>query len=401
MVATVGAGQRDDVADSDVIRASLRAPERFGALHERHAAVLYRYAYQRVGAAAAEDVVAETFLAAFAGRRRYDMAHASARPWLFGILTNKIARWGRAERAHLRASTCRADTRARRAGRPGGRAGQRTGGTRQAHGRAAQAEPRRQGRDPAGLVGPAQLRRGRRGTGCAGRHRRLPPEPRPPEATRIPCRTGANMMDEMTRLADLGEALSPDEIPMARLRARTLTDTRPHRTWVRPVVVAAAAASAVAAGAVALAGTGGQPDSPGVVRTAAYEVQKNADGTVTFTVHDLRDLDGATGALNAAGIAGKVLMSTEDCTTEPNPADMVSVDSTSDMTASDTVVVSSSMYPSGGGVLVAVTGDGQGDPRVAEFGYVDVNKIPTCVNLAGYGEEPRPPSYGVEPRPTR
>lgn len=103
MVATVGAGQRDDVADSDVIRASLRAPERFGALHERHAAALYRYAYQRVGAAAAEDVVAETFLAAFAGRGRYDMTHASARPWLFGILTNKIARWGRAERAHLRA----------------------------------------------------------------------------------------------------------------------------------------------------------------------------------------------------------------------------------------------------------------------------------------------------------
>jgi RNA polymerase sigma factor (sigma-70 family) len=102
MVATVGAGQRDDVADSDVIQASLDVPERFGALHERHAAVLYRYAYQRVGAAAAEDVVAETFLAAFAERHRYDLTRASARPWLFGILTNKISRWGRAERAHQR-----------------------------------------------------------------------------------------------------------------------------------------------------------------------------------------------------------------------------------------------------------------------------------------------------------
>lgn len=103
MVATVGAERRDDIADSDVIRASLDAPERFGVLHERYAAALYRYAYQRLGAATAEDVVAETFLAAFAGRRRYDMTRASARPWLFGILTNKIARWGRAERAHQRA----------------------------------------------------------------------------------------------------------------------------------------------------------------------------------------------------------------------------------------------------------------------------------------------------------
>jgi RNA polymerase sigma factor (sigma-70 family) len=103
MVATVGAGQRDDVADSDVIQASLAVPERFGALHERHAAVLYGYAYQRVGATAAEDVVAETFLAAFAERHRYDTTRASARPWLFGILTNKIADRSRAEKIHYRA----------------------------------------------------------------------------------------------------------------------------------------------------------------------------------------------------------------------------------------------------------------------------------------------------------
>lgn len=205
------------------------------------------------------------------------------------------------------------------------------------------------------------------------------------------------MMDEMTRLAELGEALSPDEIPMDRLRARTTS--RPRRRWVRPVVVATAASAAAAAGAVVLAGTGGQPDSPSVLRTAAYEVKKNADGTVTFTVHELRDLDGATGALNAAGIAGKVLVSTEDCNTEPNATDMITIRS-ADIADSDTVIVSSSMYPEGGGVLVTVTGDGQGELRVVEFGYIDVNRIPTCVNVTDYGVEPRPTSYGVEPRPT-
>jgi RNA polymerase sigma factor (sigma-70 family) len=91
------------LTDAEIIEASWQAPERFGALHERHLATLYRYAYQRVGPAAAEDVVADTFLAAFAQRRTYDVRRDSARPWLYGILTNKIARWGRTESAHFRA----------------------------------------------------------------------------------------------------------------------------------------------------------------------------------------------------------------------------------------------------------------------------------------------------------
>jgi RNA polymerase sigma-70 factor, ECF subfamily len=96
------AAVRADLTDAEIIEASWQVPERFGALHARHLAVLHRYAYQRVGAAA-DDVVAETFLAAFEQRRRYDLERASARPWLFGILTNKIARWGRTEVAHYRA----------------------------------------------------------------------------------------------------------------------------------------------------------------------------------------------------------------------------------------------------------------------------------------------------------
>jgi len=78
-------------------------PDRFADLYDRYAAQLYRYAYQRVGAATAEDVVADTFLAAFAQRDAFDPARGDARPWLFGILTRKLARHFRAEKTHYQA----------------------------------------------------------------------------------------------------------------------------------------------------------------------------------------------------------------------------------------------------------------------------------------------------------
>ena len=90
-------------SDATVIRASWEDSDRFGALYDRYAGHLYRYAYQRVGAPAAEDVVAETFLAAFRRRTSYDLGRPDARPWLFGILTRVLADHRRGERAHLRA----------------------------------------------------------------------------------------------------------------------------------------------------------------------------------------------------------------------------------------------------------------------------------------------------------
>jgi RNA polymerase sigma factor (sigma-70 family) len=90
-------------ADATVIRDSLADPDRFAALYDRYAAQLYRYAYQRVGPQAAEDVVADTFLAAFGQRASYDLDRPDARPWLFGILTRKLARHHRQERAAYRA----------------------------------------------------------------------------------------------------------------------------------------------------------------------------------------------------------------------------------------------------------------------------------------------------------
>src|SRR5256885_17272712 len=90
-------------SDAAVIQESWADADRFAALYDRYAVQLYRYAYQRIGPQAAEDVVAETFLAAFQGRTSYDVARPDARPWLFGILTRKLARHRRTEPADYRA----------------------------------------------------------------------------------------------------------------------------------------------------------------------------------------------------------------------------------------------------------------------------------------------------------
>ncbi len=85
-------------SDADLIGAGA-----FGTLYDRHAVQLFRYAQRRLGADTARDVVAETFLAAFAARGRYDLSRPDARPWLFGILTREIAQHHRRESARLRA----------------------------------------------------------------------------------------------------------------------------------------------------------------------------------------------------------------------------------------------------------------------------------------------------------
>jgi RNA polymerase sigma factor (sigma-70 family) len=93
----------DADTDAAVIRASLGDPDQFAVIYDRYAATLYRYAHQRVGAGVADDVVAEAFLAAFRGRGQYDLSRPDARPWLFGILTRKLASHHRQEKARYRA----------------------------------------------------------------------------------------------------------------------------------------------------------------------------------------------------------------------------------------------------------------------------------------------------------
>lgn len=87
----------DHQDDSAVIAASLRVPECFAVLFDRHAAVLHRYAERRLGPDHAEDVVAEAFTRAFETRHRYEFGRTEALPWLYGIATNVIGLHRRAE----------------------------------------------------------------------------------------------------------------------------------------------------------------------------------------------------------------------------------------------------------------------------------------------------------------
>jgi len=92
-----------DGDDAAVIARSVRSPECFGAVFHRHAPAIYRYIARRLGPDSADDLVAETFLAAFRHRRRYDGAYPDARPWLYGIATRLISRHRRDETRFLQA----------------------------------------------------------------------------------------------------------------------------------------------------------------------------------------------------------------------------------------------------------------------------------------------------------
>jgi RNA polymerase sigma-70 factor (ECF subfamily) len=94
----------DTASDAEVITASLEDPSRFGALFDRHATVLHRYLIRRVGADEADGMVGELFLIAFERRGSFDPGAVSARPWLYGIATNLVARRQRAEARRLRAT---------------------------------------------------------------------------------------------------------------------------------------------------------------------------------------------------------------------------------------------------------------------------------------------------------
>src|SRR5262245_34892191 len=90
-----------DGTDADLIERSRRDPGCFAAIFDRHAGEILRYAHARLGSELAEDVTAETFLAAFRHRDRYDTARPDARPWLYGIAVRQIGRHRRAQARRL------------------------------------------------------------------------------------------------------------------------------------------------------------------------------------------------------------------------------------------------------------------------------------------------------------
>jgi RNA polymerase sigma-70 factor (ECF subfamily) len=91
-------------SDGELMVASVEDPARFGAIFDRHAATLQRFLVRRIGADAADGLLGEVFRIAFERRDRFDAAHASARPWLYGIASNLLLKHRRAEARQLRAT---------------------------------------------------------------------------------------------------------------------------------------------------------------------------------------------------------------------------------------------------------------------------------------------------------
>jgi RNA polymerase sigma factor (sigma-70 family) len=90
-------------SDASLIAQSLTDPQSFVGIFDRHFDEVHRYLHRRVGRDLADELSAETFVRAFAGRRSFQPRSASALPWLYGIATNVLRRHRRTELRRLRA----------------------------------------------------------------------------------------------------------------------------------------------------------------------------------------------------------------------------------------------------------------------------------------------------------
>jgi RNA polymerase sigma-70 factor (ECF subfamily) len=94
----------ENLCDADIVVASIDDPPRFAAIYDRHAAVVFRFLVRRIGRDAAEELLGDTFRIAFERRTSFDPAWSNARPWLYGIATNLLAKHRRTEARRLRAT---------------------------------------------------------------------------------------------------------------------------------------------------------------------------------------------------------------------------------------------------------------------------------------------------------
>ena len=90
------------LSDADCLARSLSEPRAFESIFERHFDAIHKYLHRRVGRDLADELAAETFVAAFE-RRASCRTSDSALPWLYGIATNLLRRRFRTERRQLRA----------------------------------------------------------------------------------------------------------------------------------------------------------------------------------------------------------------------------------------------------------------------------------------------------------
>jgi RNA polymerase sigma factor (sigma-70 family) len=90
-------------SDGAVIAGSLEVPGTFGLIFDRHGSTLLRFLARRVEPAEAEDLLGDVFRIAFERRSTFERDRDSARPWLYGIAANVVAKHHRSEARRLRA----------------------------------------------------------------------------------------------------------------------------------------------------------------------------------------------------------------------------------------------------------------------------------------------------------
>jgi RNA polymerase sigma-70 factor (ECF subfamily) len=94
----------DPGSDADVIASAMATPTAFGELFDRHATTLFRYFVRRVGPDDADSLLGEVFRIAFERRASFDVERPEARPWLYGIASNLLARHREREARRLEAT---------------------------------------------------------------------------------------------------------------------------------------------------------------------------------------------------------------------------------------------------------------------------------------------------------
>jgi RNA polymerase sigma factor (sigma-70 family) len=93
----VGVARSGVEPDGVLIERSVRGrPDAFVEVARRHEVAIHAYLARRAGRQAADDLLAEVWLRAFAARGGYDAGYADARPWLYGIARNVLREHWRA-----------------------------------------------------------------------------------------------------------------------------------------------------------------------------------------------------------------------------------------------------------------------------------------------------------------
>ncbi len=78
-------------SDASLVRmAASGHPTAFAALLRRHGQAIHAYLARRSSRDAADDLLSEVMLRAYAARRQYDERWQDARPWLYGIARNVL-----------------------------------------------------------------------------------------------------------------------------------------------------------------------------------------------------------------------------------------------------------------------------------------------------------------------